>query len=93
MAERGALRTNGLKVSIGPNRIVDGAFGPLLHNPAEFVVTGVAEENVLVFAALPGNWAGPGDCLEDLGVWVAQAIIAELGQEGRGKDFPNPRQG
>ena len=73
------MGANGLKIGIGPNRIVNRAFRPLLHNPTELMITGVAEEDDLVFSAGSGDWAGPGNGLEDLWSGVAQAIIAELG--------------
>lgn len=45
--ERVTVGANGLKVGIGPNRIIDRAFRPLLHDPAELVITGITEEDDL----------------------------------------------
>ena len=80
MTERVTVGTNGLEVGIGPDRIVERALRPLLHDPAELMITGVTEEDNLVFAARPGDWAGPSHGLKDLRGGIALAVIAEFGQ-------------
>ena len=92
MAKGIAVRADGLEIGIGPDRVVDGALGPLLHDRAELMVTGMTEKHILVFAAGPGDRAGSSNGLEHLGGGIALAIVAELGEKGWSQDLSSARQ-
>jgi hypothetical protein len=92
MAERITVRADRLKIRIGPDGVVDGALGPLLHNRAELMVTGVAEKHILMFAARPGDRAGSSKGLEHLWGGKALTIVAELGQKGWSQDLSSTGQ-
>ena len=48
MAERVAVRSNGLEIGIGPDGGIDRALRPLLNDGAELMITGATEEHNLV---------------------------------------------
>ena len=92
MAERVAVRSNGLEIGIGPDGGVDRAFRPLLNDGAELMITGATEEDDLVFSTGPGDRAGSGDGLENLRGGETGTIITELGQERWSQYFSGSRQ-
>jgi len=60
----GTERSNLLPVGHGPDRLAQGAAGPLLGYLAKLMVTGVMEDNAFILATGHSDRAGAGQGLE-----------------------------
>ena len=86
------MGTDLLPVGIGPDRVAQGGTSPLLDNLTELVVAGAAEDELFALAAGLGDRTGTGDGLKGGRRGEATAVIAKLGQQGRGEERAGSRQ-